>query len=154
MVTILDVVQFSLEDMVLIEKIIADGFLEAWRNNDWLTYGAWLDSDWSGAIKPSVDRVKDVKAYEGMAKNGWITRDRASKELTGTKFSNNVKRLQKENEQLVSALEPLLNSGIIKQQSFNALSENGLQTILEKDDILQEIQNAVEDIINDRLTLQ
>jgi hypothetical protein len=48
-----------------------------------------------------------------MCEQGYITRDRASKELTGTKFSSNVKRLAKENEQLANALRPMLE---LKQQ--------------------------------------
>ena len=36
-----------------------------------------------------------------------ITSDKSSKELTGTKFSKNVKRRRKENELIAWAMEPL-----------------------------------------------
>jgi len=108
-------------NMVLIDMIVAPGFLEAWRDpRQWHVFGAWLSSEWAGAIKPSVDREKEVKAYERMIKKGWITNDRASKELTGTKFSQNVKRLTKENEQIADANKPLLDAGILKPEKATA----------------------------------
>lgn len=94
---------------VLTRKISADGMLEAWRDpmqQD--IFGAWVLSDWGGAIKPAVDLAKEVKGYQGLAKEGWITNDRASKELTGTKFSTNIRRVRKENELKAEAMRPLL----------------------------------------------
>ena len=89
--------------MVLLGKVKAAGFLESL--NDPAKYdvrNAWTVSDWSGAIKLSVDIVKQTKGYETMTKNGWITHARAARELTGTKFSKNVKQLIAENEMLRS----------------------------------------------------
>lgn len=112
-----------LVSMVLTGGIVAQGFLEAWRDiKQFVVFGAWIMSEWAGAIKPSVDREKEVKAYERMAKHGWVTNDRASKELTGTKFSTNVKRLAQENEQLAIALKPLVDAGLIKPVSVNNAS--------------------------------
>lgn len=89
---------------VLSKKVKAPGLLEAWRDSKaYDAYAAWTSSDWSGNIKPSVDLSKLVKGYEGLVAGGYITRDRASRELTGTKFSQNVKKLRLENEQLVEA---------------------------------------------------
>lgn len=89
---------------VLSQKVKAPGLLEAWRDSKaYDLYAAWTSSDWSGNIKPSVDLSKLVKGYEGLVAGGYITRDRASRELTGTKFSQNVKKLRLENEQLVEA---------------------------------------------------
>lgn len=89
---------------VLAGKIDAPGLLESWRDPAAFdTFGAWIASDWTGAIKPSIDIEKDVKAYTAMVEQGFMTRDRATKELTGTKFSKNVKRLKTENEQLKEA---------------------------------------------------
>jgi len=94
---------------VLRNKISAPGLLEARKNpNKYDIYGAWISSDWAGAIKPSVDLKKEVDGYDRMNKKGWITSDRAARELSGTKFSKNVKRLKKENEMLADAFVPLL----------------------------------------------
>jgi hypothetical protein len=43
--------------------------------------------------------VKEAKAYQIMVSEGWITNARVARELTGTKFSKNIKQLLKENEQ-------------------------------------------------------
>jgi len=95
--------------MVLTNRIEARGLLQAWRDpNGWPVAGAWFSSDWTGAIKPAVDLKKEVDAYDRMAALGFISRDRGSKELTGTKFSKNVVRLKTENSQLAEALRPIL----------------------------------------------
>lgn len=93
----------------LMGKLQMDGFLEAFRATDqYDTYGAWISCDWSGAIKPAIDMAKLVRAYREMVAEGFITRDRATRELTGTKFSKNVQKLARENEQMANALRPLL----------------------------------------------
>lgn len=93
---------------VLSNKVKAAGLLEAWRNSkSYDAYAAWMSSDWSGNIKPSVDLTKLVTGYEKLVEGGYITRDRASRELTGTKFSQNVKKLRLENEQIAEANKAL-----------------------------------------------
>lgn len=85
-------------------RVSAPGLLEAWR--DPLRYdalGAWMSSEWAGQIKPAVDLSKLVRGYREMVEEGFITRDRAARELTGTKYSKNVQRLRIENEQLAEA---------------------------------------------------
>lgn len=89
---------------VLLGNISAPGLLDAWR--DPLRYtqlGAWLLSDWSGAIKPSTDMKKLAQGYEIQVANGWISNTRVAKEISGTKFANNVKKIKRENEQLAEA---------------------------------------------------
>ena len=124
--------------MVIAKVIRADGFLEAWRSSDQFTLGAWIMSEWAGAIKPSVDREKEVKAYERMVKRGWITNDRAGKELTGTKFSTNIKRVHKENEQIAIANKPLVDGGLIKPVSVNDASALADQIIDGVGDVIEE----------------
>lgn len=93
---------------VLLGKISAPGLLEAWRDvSKYDIFGAWIASDWSGAIKPSVDLKKEVAAYRDMIKDGLITHDKASRELSGTKYSTNIRRLKIENQLLADALRPL-----------------------------------------------
>ena len=99
-------------------SIVAPGLLEAWRNPTlWDIFGAWMLADWSGAIKPNVDLLKEVKAYQMLVSEGWLTRDRASRELTGMKYSKTVQQLVKENSKLVEALQPLIDAGLIKDEN-------------------------------------
>jgi len=100
------------------------GFLEVWRNPaKFLELGAWLSSEWSGAIKPSLRRNDDIKGYSNAIRQGFVTRDIATKELFGRKFSTMVKRLNKENQQLVDSLQPLINAGLIKNENTNPNSK-------------------------------
>ncbi len=100
------------EDWILSEvlngNVVANGFLEAWRGSVYNIYRGWISSDWGGAIKPAVDMEKEVDAYGGMTARCWVTNDRASKELTGTKFSRNARRMKRENQQIAEAVAPLL----------------------------------------------
>lgn len=92
----------------LLGKWAAPGLLDAWRDaSQYDVYAAWVASEWAGQIKPAVDLSKLVRGYSEMVAEGFVTRDRASRELTGTKFSKNAKRLRLENEQLARALEPV-----------------------------------------------
>ncbi len=99
-------------------NIVTPGFLDAWRDPEqWDRFGAWVLASWAGAIKPSVDLAKDVKAYTNMVAEGSITRDRMSKYLTGMKFSKVVETLKRENVQLAEALQPLVDAGLIKNEN-------------------------------------
>lgn len=89
----------------LTRRIDAPGLLEAWRDpQQYDIFGAWVASEWAGHIKPSTDVMKQARGYRFLVEDGFISRDRASRELTGTKFSKNVKKLRRENEQLAEAL--------------------------------------------------
>ncbi len=91
-------------------KVAADQLLEAWRDRSrHEDFAAWTRADWSGQIKPAVDMSKLVRGYAEMADEGFISRDRAARETTGTKFSKNVKKLKRENELLRDAMAPLAN---------------------------------------------
>lgn len=92
----------------LAKKIDAPRLLESWRDvNAYDVFGSWVSSDWAGQIKPAVDLSKLVRGYHEMVEDGFITRDRATRELTGMKYSKVVKRLKLENEQLKEAQSAL-----------------------------------------------
>lgn len=94
---------------IYLNRIKAQGFLDAYNDNGQDDiYGAWVSSDWSGHVKPAIDALKTVRASTEAAEQGFITRDRAAREYNGTKFSKNVKKLKRENEQLAEAMKPLL----------------------------------------------
>lgn len=70
-------------------------------------FGAWVSSEWAGHIKPSTDILKQAKGYKALVDQAWISNDLASKELTGTKFTKNIKKLRRENELLAEVMEIL-----------------------------------------------
>jgi capsid protein len=93
---------------VLKKEVKAEGLVESWRDaRQYITYGAWTLSDWTGNIKPSVDPVKLMNATEKALELGLTTYDRAARETTGTKFSHNVKKQARETQALADARKPM-----------------------------------------------
>lgn len=93
----------------LLGNIQARGFLDAWNDaSKYDIFGAWTRVDWYGSIKPSTDTLKQARGAQVMVQHGWSTNSRESRMLTGTKFAQNVKWLEKENEAIAKALRPLL----------------------------------------------
>jgi len=92
-------------------KVNAPGLIDAFRDytlhDQW---GAWVSADWSGHIKPAVDLSKLVTGAAAMCEQGFATRDRMTRELTGMKHSKVVKLLRQENEELAEALAPLVGT--------------------------------------------
>jgi lambda family phage portal protein len=133
----------------LLGKINAPGLIESWRDpRKYDVFGGWISSDWGGAIKPSVDLAKEVKGYTDMINQGLITRDRAAKELTGTKFSTNAKRLAKENEMLGEAKRPTLEL----QNEFAGSVEDASDTQNEFEDSLETLVRGYIDDANEQTT--
>lgn len=93
---------------VLAGRVVAPRLLEAWRTPAMFDrFAAWISADWSGAIKPSVDLNKQATGYTALVEQGFISRDRAARETTGTKFSKNVGKLERENLALFKAMKPI-----------------------------------------------
>ena len=110
-----------LVSMVLTDRIKAPGLLESWRDQrKFEIFGAWTDSDWSGAIKPHVDPLKETNAYKIKDEQGYSTKARSTRELTGMKYSRNIKQLKKENQQLADAHQPLIDAGLMKNPAQQA----------------------------------
>jgi lambda family phage portal protein len=90
-------------------RINAPGLLQAWDDpRQYQFVGAWRCSDWTGAIKPSTDIVKQTKGYSEQLDRGLITHEKAAKELNGSSFRDNVRRLARESQQLADAIRPLV----------------------------------------------
>jgi capsid protein len=94
--------------VTLLQKISANGLLKAWRSPaEQDVFSAWADVEWYGSIKPSTDTLKRAKGSALLVKHGWSTNAREARGTTGTKFSKNLRRLKRENEQLAEALRPM-----------------------------------------------
>ena len=82
-------------------------------------FGSWINAEWYGSIKPSTDMLKQVKASGLLVAGGYSTRAREARGLTGTKYTQNIKRLKRENLQLVDAMRPMAEF----EQEFEIKSE-------------------------------
>lgn len=133
---------------VLLKKIPADGLLAAWRNpEEFETFGAWIASDWSGAIKPSTDMLKTANAYEKMLKLNAITYDRATREMTGQKFSRVVRANKRANQLIADSLEPLAE---FRKKFGDAIANDLIGTqnevgAINTGEIVAEVLNEIED---------
>ncbi len=97
---------------VTARRIEAPGFQEAWGDlSKWDIFGAWTRADWAGSVKPSVDPLKMAKATEVLLKHGPPPRSRAARETNGTKFTSNVKKLERENRAVEKANGPQEQKG-------------------------------------------
>lgn len=123
----------------LLQNVTAPGLLESWRNpNKYAEFGSWVSSDFSGAIKPSTDIKKQAQGYELLNQQGWITNDRASKELTGTKFSKNIKRIKRENELKIAAARPLAEFKLefgeaIATEAISAIDQKNIRLVVDNE---------------------
>ena len=104
---------------VLSGRVKAPEIVDAWRDaSSYDIYGAWVSSEWAGHIKPSTDLVKQAKGYEMLVQNGAISRDLMSKEITGTKFTKNIKKLRRENQMLAEVNDLLEAPAREAEQAF------------------------------------
>ena len=111
---------------VLEGRIVADGFISAWRLNNGdgrYTFAAWVRSEWSGQVKPSTDVHKQARGLQLLLNNGLISFDRASRLATGTKWRTNVKKQKREREIALDAKVPLMSDAAAFQDAGDAESQ-------------------------------
>lgn len=132
---------------VLLGKIDAPGLFESLLDSSqYDIFGAWVQSDWAGAIKPNVDLKKEVAGYKMMIEGGLITNDRAARELSGTKFSKNMQRQKQENKLKVAAIRPFLE---LEKEFPNSRMLTGIMATdnITIDSIDDKIKEALEDYV-------
>lgn len=84
---------------VLSGRILAPGFVQGLLGHsyaDRMKLAAWCRTEWTGPVKPMLDPVKMAKGQKlliGMAATHY---GRSARELTGTSFTKNIRRLAKE----------------------------------------------------------
>lgn len=93
----------------LLGKIEAKGFLEAWGDpTKFDVFGAWSRVNWYGSVKPTTDMLKATRGSQALVQEGWSTNAREARVLTGTKFSDNVAWLKRENAAKADSMRPFL----------------------------------------------
>lgn len=105
-------------NQALLGKIPAAGLLRAWRDplqQDVFT--AWVNTEWYGTVKLSNDIVKTVKGSELLIKNALSTHAREARNINGSKWTTNARKVKRENQILAEAIEPMLKM----QQKFGTV---------------------------------
>lgn len=67
---------------------------------------AWLNCDWVGPNKPSIDPKAEAEAADLRIAAGLSTHEREAKLYNNTEFSENVERLTVEEKELAEAMKP------------------------------------------------
>lgn len=94
---------------VLLGQIQARGLLDAWRNQkDYEQFAAWTNSGWWGVVKEAVDLPKEVNGQKGMIAEGWSTNSNAARQMTGSRFESNIRKVARENAKIAASLRPEL----------------------------------------------
>lgn len=127
----------------LLGNVKAEGLLQAWRDKTrYAELGAWLAVEWYGSIKPSTDTAKQVKGSKAALDEGWTTNAREARNTTGTKFSKNVKRLIKENQQKADMLRPLLE---LQAEFGPEETDRAVNALKEQEEKIQALEEHIQD---------
>jgi capsid protein len=100
-------------------NIKADGLIEAWFGDDWLKYNAWLNTEWSGLNRPSVDGLKDAQTSKELIAQRLTTYDNESRRNTGMRWRGTVQKLKRE----LDYLELLGIKPVIEEKKKNNIDE-------------------------------
>lgn len=93
----------------LLGKTDPKGFMGSWNDpSKYDIFGAWTCVDWYGSIKPSTDTLKQARGAQILVQEGWSSNAREARQISGTKFSKNMLRLEQENAQKAKAIRPIL----------------------------------------------
>jgi len=96
------VYEIAMTEWVRGSKIEAAGFIE-----DVYLRRAWLNCEWTGINKPSIDPQKEAAAADTRIAAGLSTREREAKLYNGSEFDDNAAQLALENAALAAAQESL-----------------------------------------------
>lgn len=120
-----------LVQQVLLGEIQTTGLLESWRDpKRWREFGAWINAEWTGLSRPSVDFKKDVDANAKALDYGFKTQDQICRELANMPFKVVLAKRKREIEAMEKAgisfaseenqnREPIQKTGT-EQQNINA----------------------------------
>ncbi len=90
-----------LTDYILQGKLEAPGYLESLRDpTQWEVRNAWKSQKWIGVARPSVDLLKEVKAYGELVDRKFASHEDAVQELRGDDFNKVITRQKAEKSKL------------------------------------------------------
>jgi lambda family phage portal protein len=80
-------------------QVIAPGLIDAWRDpSKWREFGAWVNAEWTGISRPSVDILKDVKAWLELYNSDLTTGDLITRKFSGMSIEAVVRKRKREKE--------------------------------------------------------
>jgi len=118
-------------------KIQANGLLDAWYSGNWELYNAWLNAEWTGLSRPSVDGLKDAQTSKELLQIGISNFDIESRRNTGMRFRPNAQKLRAqkkymENLGLISSVDENTSGEPVQQNAAitaQIISDNIIENI-------------------------
>lgn len=131
---------------VLQRKVEAASLIDAWLDPArYEEHAAWVAADWYGSVKPSTDMLKSTKGAKNLIDEGWSNNAREARAMTGTKYTRNIKRLKRENQQKAEAMQPLLElQEKLKATRVAPESEDAATAAAEL--VLEAVDNAISEV--------
>ncbi len=130
----------------LLQKFKAAQLLESWRDpSKYDIFAAWTSVEWYGSIKPSTDLLKQAKGSKMAVDECWSTNARESRGISGTKFTRNAKRVQRENKLKAAAMMPLIEMEE-RRQALTRDNSGGDSEGAKALEVADEILNQIEDM--------
>jgi capsid protein len=125
----------------LIGEIQTPALLEAWRDpKRWREFGAWINAEWTGISRPSVDYNKDVQAGAKALDYGFTTQDQQSRKLSGLPFKV---VLRKRKQEIEAAKKAEVSFASEENQNREPVVPPGTEAPVPKEN-----QNQVKNIMN------
>jgi capsid protein len=97
-----------------LQEMVRTGILPELNNFNSSPYiaNAWCKADWIGFPKLDIDPKATVEAAAMRVKEGFSTRDRETAGINGSEFTDNAKKLKKENDLLWEANKYLVETSV------------------------------------------
>jgi lambda family phage portal protein len=127
---------------ILTNQIQAPGFIDAYFSGNWKVENAWLNAEWTGLSRPSVDVLKDVKAAKEALALPITTYDQQSRKIFGMSFRAVLKKNVREKKLLEKA--GITSSVDETAQGEPVDQEKNIISLMEKIDEIEERVTEVE----------
>lgn len=125
----------------LLGKYSAKLLVDVWGDESkWDIYGSWVNADWTGLSRPSVDIMKDVNAMEKAILNNFATADFATRRICGMSYNDVINQRKKEKKALEKAGLIIEQEEKTDEQKDNDILNNNILTLSTQ---FEEIQEAL-----------
>lgn len=128
---------------VLLGQIQAAGLIEAWRDpKQYKELGAWLNAEWTGISRPSVDIKKDVEAHLLLNENSFITRDQITRKFASMSFDTVLKKRRRERELMARNGEEEPTPAASPAPEQEAVNDIAMAKVRDLEDRIEIIEDA------------
>ena len=130
----------------LLGQIDAPGLVEAWRDpKQFKILGAWLNAEWTGVSRQSVDIKKDVEAHMLLEERNGITMDQITRKFAGMSYDTVLKKRKRERDlrnRILGEPEPMENGNENNNENKNVANDIFNARFQDLDERLEAVEDA------------